>query len=1050
MTAMDISGLLESTGAQSLIDVSRVAYFEEALFEVTNDVPSPPSGDERQPNLASVLERLAFDAPSRADRKRLGESAFLCRRTSPISLETPLQEALHLFHLCADGLMAEKHAELAMLLRQTDLDRVLTPSHVDSWQDELLHRIAAAFILLCRKSGGWDDVRAAAEHVHRLRSLQQQRERPYLEDIGAVEPEDPGAAEPIVARLLVLYNLAKAVDVVAGFLIEGLPADPLIQLDRFSGQAGRLLSLHPESTLTAFADALRIGGELLVRSSVWFNTRQLGVRFREFVNEIAGTHRDAPILELWPSQREALSQNLLNPAKRAIVVEMPTSAGKTLIAEFAIIQALALDPKACVAYVVPTRALVNQITTRLRNDFAPLGYQVEAAVPVFELDPTEDALLRQGVHIVVLTPEKLDLLLRVGHPAVEELSLVVADEAHNISQGKRGARLELLLGIIRREKPTARFLLLTPFVPNGEDLAAWLGEDPEGRIEVTWRPSERLTAAARWRKRRNGPYELHLLTLPSATNVDLHDEMELLISEVPHGLTKSKKGIAASAAAALAKRGGVLILERGRSYAEERAIEVADLLPDSEDDEFASMVAHFATTELGANHPLPDLLKKGVAFHHAGLSHDLRYLLEVLIENGTVKVVAGTTTLAQGVNFPIASVIVESLQKYVGPPNQWEQLSYAEFWNIAGRAGRALKDRLGLVVFPSTSPGDLADIRAFLQGEAAEISSALMAAIAELGGVAEAFNLQFVARHPAVSVFLQYLTHALRVAGQESATAEIEDILRSSFVYSQARQYDRALAEQLVLLSRRYLDEVRGKSAGYLALADGTGFSLSTVDMLYAVQRSEHRQFADASFWEPGRLFSGDLDGLTAVVSVLGDIPELDLGRAESGPFNPRLVAGILNDWVGGASVERIADQWFGHVEPAVERVRQASLYVYSKLVGQVPWGMGAVQRLALDAKATEAVGHIPSLVFYGVASREAAQLRMAGVPRVAAEGLADRWRASEVTAETFSDIRKWVGGRSEADWQAALPTGSPLSGGECRRVWTALTGMSTAAGAAH
>jgi helicase len=139
--------------------------------------------------------------------------------------------------------------------------------------------------------------------------------------------------------------------------------------------------------------------------------------------------------------------------------------------------------------------------------------------------------------------------------------------------------------------------------------------------------------------------------------------------------------------------------------------------------------------------------------------------------------------------------------------------------------------------------------------------------------------------------------------------------------------------------------------------------------------------------------------------------------------------------------MEAIADSWFAHLDDSTERVRQASLYVYSTLVGQVPWGMGAVQRLALDAEAAEDVGHVPSLVFYGVASREAAQLRMAGVPRVAAEGLATAWRASETTASTFADIRSWVGRMTDDDWHAALPTGAPLSGAECRRLWSALMG---------
>ncbi len=50
----------------------------------------------------------------------------------------------------------------------------------------------------------------------------------------------------------------------------------------------------------------------------------------------------------------------------------------------------------------------------------------------------------------------------------------MVDEAHNIGEGSRGARTELLLATMKRERSGTRFLLLTPFIPNAGDLAAWL------------------------------------------------------------------------------------------------------------------------------------------------------------------------------------------------------------------------------------------------------------------------------------------------------------------------------------------------------------------------------------------------------------------------------------------------------------------------------------------------------------------------------------------------------------------------------------------------
>ena len=1028
MTATDLDQLIEQLGAD-VVARSRLAYFDGMLSEVTAHGVRTEQPDPHQMGLAAALEGMAIDLERGESQRKYAEEAFLCRRSADSAGQTSREKLLDLLMLCVDGLLSGRNAELVMLLQQrNDLDSILTTSPGLSWDEQLAHRTMAAFIRLCRKGDGWSDVRRAADEIQSLRQLQSE----HASDLGS-EPS-------YVARVLTLFNLARVVDLAAQFLIKGEPSDPIPPIERHCSQARRVLEAAPDAELSFLNDALRAGTLSLVRGSVWYNTRQLGERFRAFIEEISGTHRTAPVLELWPSQRAALEGNLLDPAKRAIVVEMPTSAGKTLIAEFSIVQALALEPDATVAYVVPTRALVNQVTTRLRRDFVPLQYSVEAAVPAYELDPTEDSLLRQDIDILVVTPEKLDLLVRMRHPVAASISLVVADEAHNISSGERGARLELLLAILRREHPQCRFLLLTPFVPNGDELANWLGDDPEGRIEVSWRPSERVTAAASFRKIRKGPFEMKMHTLPSATNVDLESEVMFGVAEAPSGLTKSKKGIAAAAAISLAERGGVLVLVRGRGLAETRAKEIADHLPAAGLDEFGLAVSNFVRSEFGTSHALPELLARGVAFHHAGLPHDIRLLLELLIEQGQVRVACGTTTLAQGVNFPIASVIVESLQKYVGPPKQWQRLSYAEFWNIAGRAGRALKDHLGLVVFPTTSPKDLGEVHNLLQEEAEQISSALMEALANVGSAVEKFDLGFVARNPALSVFLQYLTHALRVAGHEATSADMEDLLRSSYVYSKARTENRALAERLVGLSRRYLDQAKGREPGYLALADGTGFSLATVDMLYARQLDSTMN--REAFWSPSSLFSEDLHSLTAVIEILADVPELELGRGDSGEFDPESVAGIVRDWVHGKSLQSIADTWFGYKDEEVDRVREASHYLHSRLVAQVPWGMGVMQRLLLGEEDVDEVGHIPSLVFYGVPSKEAVSLRMAGVPRIAAEGLAEGLRTSgESVPATFESIRAWLRNVTEDLWGDVLPAGASISGTECRSIWRALVG---------
>lgn len=1034
LTRSVVAELLAASGLADVVSRSRQLSI---LKEITRQQGSIDQGDETsRRQLAEALERFALTVRGAQDRRRLFDEAFVCRRALDPAAMSMEERFRHLVCLTSDGLAADRRAELIMLLRGLPNDALQVPTDA-GWTTEVLLRVARAFTIMARRSRGWDDVTAAGEEIARLREMQSAKEPAVLD----------GASTPQLSSLVSLYNLARMVDLVAEYLVSGSPGDVGVRLDRHHANVSEILDLEPDAALGHLADLLHAGLGALVEGSVWTVTRGLGARIARFVEALASSQRDNPVLELWPSQRMALRSSLLDPARRALVVQMPTSAGKTLVAEFAIVQALALNPDSTVAYVVPTRALVNQITLRLRTDLGPLDIAVEAAVPVFELDSVEDTLLRgERIHVLVTTPEKLDLLLRQGHPSVDDVALVVADEAHNLGDGVRGARLELMLGAFKRERPGARFLLLSPFLPNAEDLAGWLGGDPDATVSVDWKPTELVTAAVQWIKPRNQPFEMELTTLPTAHFVELDSEVVVPLGRaVPQHPSRTKAAVSVSAAIRLADRGSVLILCRGRGTAENRAEQISGEREERDLSPLGRAVVAYAESELGHEHPLPKQLRRGVTYHHAGLSHDLRYLVERMIDIEDVNVVCGTTTLAQGVNFPIASVIVETLQK-PKEPQGWQDLNFSEFWNIAGRAGRALRDRLGLVVYPAENASSVDQFRQYIRNDALALSSVLVQALEGVDAAAEKFDLAFVRNNRAMAVFTQYLAHAMSVGGYDNARAEIEDLLRSSLVYHQTLESDPALARELITLARRYIDSVSTKNTGYLRLADGTGFSLASVDLLYAQQRSQHQEFESASFWQPSNLFGPDLAGLTNLISVLGGVPELTLGTHDTGPFNAHLVAGVIADWTAGATVDHIADRWFANAEADPDKRRRlAGHYLYSRLVGQVPWGMGAVQRMALQDADMQVVGHVPSLVFYGVRTKEAAALRMAGVPRIAAEGLGQQWVIDGHTeASSFKDMRNWLVNRSSQQWEQALPAGSPLDGPACRQVWSVLAGVSS------
>uniref|UniRef100_UPI001F155772 DEAD/DEAH box helicase n=1 Tax=Pseudomonas viridiflava TaxID=33069 RepID=UPI001F155772 len=234
----------------------------------------------------------------------------------------------------------------------------------------------------------------------------------------------------------------------------------------------------------------------LANNAIWTVTRAVNSRVTSFVRSLVDRGRgDKAIFDVLPPQRRALAEKgLLGSSRRAVVVSLPTSSGKTLISQFRILQALNQfdHEKGWVAYLAPTRTLVRQVARRLRRDFEPLGVVVEQVSPALEVDGVESELLLEKAsgsefRILVTTPEKLDLMLRQGWESDigRPLTLVVVDEAHNIQEGARGLKLELLLSTINAECRMAQFLLLTPFIDNAKEVAKWLGDASSDDISLS-------------------------------------------------------------------------------------------------------------------------------------------------------------------------------------------------------------------------------------------------------------------------------------------------------------------------------------------------------------------------------------------------------------------------------------------------------------------------------------------------------------------------------------------------------------------------------------
>jgi replicative superfamily II helicase len=185
-------------------------------------------------------------------------------------------------------------------------------------------------------------------------------------------------------------------------------------------------------------------------------------------------------VELWPSQREAAKRS--GDLTDDLVVALPTSAGKTRVAEIAALMTLSVGRR--VLIVTPLRALSAQTERSFRKTFAPLGFQVSSLYGASGISAGDEDTLRTR-EIVIATPEKLDFALRNDPTLINDVGLIVLDEGHMIGPSEREIRYETLVQRLLRRSDAAnrRIICLSAILPGGDelnDLTAWIRNDEPG------------------------------------------------------------------------------------------------------------------------------------------------------------------------------------------------------------------------------------------------------------------------------------------------------------------------------------------------------------------------------------------------------------------------------------------------------------------------------------------------------------------------------------------------------------------------------------------
>lgn len=419
------------------------------------------------------------------------------------------------------------------------------------------------------------------------------------------------------------------------------------------------------------------------------------------------------LLHIWEQQQgefllpvqEAAVQRYDLFEGRSLVISSPTSSGKTFVGEMAAMRATFAGKR--VLYLTPLRALAEEKFQTFSARYGTYGVKVVVATR----DHREfDRDIEHGdFHLAVLVYEKLSqLLVRQPH-LLRTVALVVVDELQMLSDPDRGPGLELSLTKLLGSTPRPQLLGLSAVLREAQQVADWLEADLLFQDE---RPVELYRGVLLGDRFRYRTYNTNEEGEERLAVVDTEEPQNMLFANVRHFVKNDEQ---------------VLIFLKGKRDTVQCALALAEslALPPAQD----ALAALEPLEETALKTQLQTALRGSVAFHHADLTPEERNVVETYYRQGSLRVIACTTTLAFGVNLPASTVFLEAVKWDTDPRSGAAievPLTWAEYENISGRAGRlGFREAFGRSILIATNQFQ-ADLlwRAYVMGEQEQFTPA--------------------------------------------------------------------------------------------------------------------------------------------------------------------------------------------------------------------------------------------------------------------------------------------------------------------------------------
>lgn len=404
---------------------------------------------------------------------------------------------------------------------------------------------------------------------------------------------------------------------------------------------------------------------------------------------------DPPITEMFFAQYNAVKamHNFSD-----IVLSLPTSSGKTRIAEIAILEALINNPDSKILYLAPFRSLAYEVEASMEKAFSTLGFTTTFLYGGGQYSKLDKALIESS-NVIIATPEKAKAIIRAEENIVDDIDLLIIDEGHLLGADERLLKIELFIEELKHHirKNNGKIVLLSAVLPNTKDISKWISNSDNNIYETDKTIANKRFGIVKWTKTKN--INIEWLSEPKSFNQHFVERFLPPKAKTKYFPNDKNEGVA-SVALKLSQLGTVLLFVAQARYVVSNANRVMKAMGEEPTKHVYQNINHLETFKLACYEAgVEDIFKLaeyGILCHFGKLPNEVRILIEQLMRLEKVKVIVSTSSLGQGVNIGISTVIFSDV--FINHQDKI-RIDSKDFWNIAGRAGRAFCDIEGKVLY---------------------------------------------------------------------------------------------------------------------------------------------------------------------------------------------------------------------------------------------------------------------------------------------------------------------------------------------------------------